>query len=101
LIDGIGNTGDVLVGLSTQEIQEILLKAFDVAREKGNRYSCFYRDDGGKMKDTSDQLINVPSKDTPRIQESHIMLGHIICQLVEEDICTTIKKWNDSRAAER
>ena len=39
---------------------------------------------GGKMKDISDLLINVPSTDTPRIQESHILLGHIICQLVEE-----------------
>jgi D-sedoheptulose 7-phosphate isomerase len=42
--------------------------------------------DGGKMKDLSDYLINVPSTDTPRIQESHILLGHIICELVEKNI---------------
>jgi len=48
----------------------------------------FTGDTGGKMKDLSDYLINVPSKDTPRIQESHILIGHIICQLVEEKYFT-------------
>ena len=43
-------------------------------------------DGGGKMKNLSDYLIDIPSYDTPRIQESHIMVGHIICQLVEEKL---------------
>ena len=46
----------------------------------------FTGEGGGKMKPLSDYLLEVPSSDTPRIQEAHIMLGHIICQLVEESI---------------
>ena len=84
LIKGIGITGDVLVGLSTSGNSANIIKAFEVAREKGIITVGFTGDSGGKMKPLSDYLVNVPSKDTPRIQESHIMLGHIICQLVEE-----------------
>lgn len=84
LIKGIGTKGDFLVGLSTSGNSTNILKAFEVAREKGIHTVGFTGETGGKMKDWSDYLINVPSKDTPRIQESHIMLGHIICQLVEE-----------------
>ncbi|MES1225240.1 MAG: phosphoheptose isomerase, partial [Bacteroidota bacterium] len=54
-------------------------------KEKGVITVGFTGESGGKMKTLSDYLINVPSKDTPRIQESHILLGHIICQLVEEE----------------
>jgi D-sedoheptulose 7-phosphate isomerase len=84
LIKGIGTKGDFLVGLSTSGNSGNILKAFEVAREKGIHTVGFTGETGGKMKDWSDFLVNVPSKDTPRIQESHIMLGHIICQLVEE-----------------
>lgn len=84
LIKGIGTKGDFLVGLSTSGNSGNIVKAFEVAREKGIITVGFTGDTGGKMKELSDYLINVPSKDTPRIQESHIMLGHIICQLVEE-----------------
>ena len=84
LIKGIGKPGDVLVGLSTSGNSGNILKAFEVAREKGMKTIGFTGETGGKMKELSDYLLNVPSNDTPRIQESHIMLGHIICQLVEE-----------------
>lgn len=84
LIKGIGTKGDYLVGLSTSGNSTNIMKAFEVAREKGIVTVGFTGETGGKMKELSDFLINVPSKDTPRIQESHIMLGHIICQLVEE-----------------
>ena len=84
LIKGIGHKGDFLVGLSTSGNSENILKAFDVAREKGIITVGFTGESGGKMKQGSDFLLNVPSSNTPRIQESHIMLGHIICQLVEE-----------------
>ena len=84
LIKGIGLKGDVLVGLSTSGNSANIVKAFETAREKGIVTVGFTGDSGGKMKPLSDYLVNVPSKDTPRIQESHIMLGHIICQLVEE-----------------
>jgi D-sedoheptulose 7-phosphate isomerase len=84
LIKGIGNKGDVLIGLSTSGNSGNIIKAFEVAKEKGITTIGFTGATGGKMKDCSDYLLNVPSTDTPRIQESHIMLGHIICQLVEE-----------------
>lgn len=84
LIKGIGNKGDYLVGLSTSGNSGNILKAFEVAREKGIVTVGFTGATGGKMKDWSDLLVNVPSTDTPRIQESHILLGHIVCQLVEE-----------------
>ena len=84
LIKGIGQKGDILVGLSTSGNSGNIIKAFEVAKEKGVVTIGFTGDSGGKMKAISDFLVNVPSSDTPRIQESHIMLGHIICQLVEE-----------------
>jgi D-sedoheptulose 7-phosphate isomerase len=84
LIDGIAKEGDVVVGLSTSGNSANIVKAFEVAREKRVITVGFTGKDGGKMKPLSDFLLNVPSTDTPRIQESHIMLGHIICQMVEE-----------------
>ncbi len=86
IIDGIGNEGDVLIGLSTSGNSGNILKAFEVAKAKGVKTIGFTGTTGGKMKDVSDVLLNVPSTDTPRIQESHIMIGHIICQLVEAEI---------------
>ena len=64
-------------------------KAFETAKEKGMITIGFTGATGGKMKDWSDYLLNVPSTDTPRIQESHILIGHIICQLVEEKYFTS------------
>ena len=84
LIKGIGNKGDVLVGLSTSGNSKNILNAFETAREKQMTTIAFTGESGGKLKKLCDFLINVPSDDTPRIQESHITLGHIICQLVEE-----------------
>ncbi len=84
LVKGITQKGDVLIGLSTSGNSANILKAFEVAKEKGVITIGFTGETGGKMKSVSDYLINVPSTDTPRIQESHILLGHIICQLVEE-----------------
>jgi D-sedoheptulose 7-phosphate isomerase len=84
LVKGIGNAGDVLVGLSTSGNSGNIIKAFEVAREKKITTVGFTGEGGGKMKTVSDFLLAIPSKNTPRIQESHIMLGHIICQLVEE-----------------
>ena len=84
IIDGIGQAGDILIGLSTSGNSGNIIKAFDIAREKKMITVGFTGATGGKMKAASDYLINIPSTDTPRIQESHIMAGHIICQLVEE-----------------
>jgi len=84
IIEGIGLEGDVLVGLSTSGNSKNIIKAFEKGREKNMTTVGFTGDDGGAMRSCSDYLINIPSADTPRIQESHIMAGHIICQLVEE-----------------
>ncbi len=84
LIEGVGQQGDYLVGLSTSGNSGNIIKAFEAARAKGIITVGFTGETGGKMKPLSNYLINVPSTDTPRIQESHIMAGHIICQLVEE-----------------
>ncbi|HEU4576135.1 MAG TPA: D-sedoheptulose 7-phosphate isomerase [Chitinophagaceae bacterium] len=84
MIDGIGQEGDVLVGLSTSGNSGNIIRAFEVARAKKIITVGFTGSSGGNMKALSDFLINIPSTDTPRIQESHIMAGHIICQLVEE-----------------
>jgi D-sedoheptulose 7-phosphate isomerase len=84
IIDGIGQEGDVLVGLSTSGNSKNIIKAFEKAREKKMITVGFTGESGGGMRSCSDHLINIPSDDTPRIQESHIMAGHIVCQLVEE-----------------
>lgn len=84
LIDGIGETGDLMVGLSTSGNSSNIIRAFETARKKDMITIGFTGESGGKMKSLCDHLINIPSTDTPRIQESHIMVGHIICQLVEE-----------------
>lgn len=84
LIKGLAHEGDVLFGLSTSGNSINIIKAFETAREKNVLTIGFTGETGGKMKELSDILINVPSKNTPRIQEVHMLLGHIICQLVEE-----------------
>ena len=88
LIDGIGEKGDVLVGLSTSGNSPNILKAFNTAKKKEMVTIGFTGKSGGEMRTLCDHLINIPSTDTPRIQESHIMVGHIICQLVEEKYFT-------------
>lgn len=86
LVEGICEEGDVLIGLSTSGNSKNILNAFAAARDKKVITVGFTGASGGKMKDAGDYLINVPSADTPRIQESHIMIGHIICELVEAKI---------------
>jgi D-sedoheptulose 7-phosphate isomerase len=85
LVRGVGQKGDVLVGLSTSGNSGNIVKAFEAARQKGMITIGFTGRGGGKMKPLTDLLFAIPSGDTPRIQESHILVGHIICQLVEEN----------------
>jgi D-sedoheptulose 7-phosphate isomerase len=84
LVEGIMQKGDVLIGLSTSGNSANIVKAFEAARANGIVTIGMTGLTGGMLKSLSDCLINVPSADTPRIQESHIMIGHIICQLSEE-----------------
>ncbi len=88
IIEGTGLPGDVLIGLSTSGNSPNILKAFEAAKANQMNTIGFTGSTGGKMKDCSDILFNVPSTDTPRIQESHIMLGHIICEMVEANLFT-------------
>ena len=81
-----GRKGDMLIGISTSGNSKNIILAQEEAKKRGMTVISFTGETGGKMKDSCDYLFNVPSKDTPRIQESHILIGHIICQLVEEEL---------------
>ncbi|MBP6455945.1 MAG: D-sedoheptulose 7-phosphate isomerase [Chitinophagaceae bacterium] len=85
LIKGIGKKGDVLIGLSTSGNSKNIIEAFKTAKEKEIYCIAFTGKKGGELKNHADILLNMPSNDTPRIQECHILIGHIICQLVEEN----------------
>jgi len=86
LVEGLCKKGDVLVGLSTSGNSKNIINAFEQCKNMGVTTIGLTGSSGGKMKDCSDYLLNVPSNDTPRIQESHILIGHIICELVEKNI---------------
>lgn len=86
IVEGVAKKGDVLIGLSTSGNSLNIINAMKIAREKGVLVIALTGTTGGKMKEFADILLNVPSNDTPRIQESHILLGHIICELVEKNI---------------
>ena len=86
LIAGLAKKGDVLVGLSTSGNAKNVVQSFEKAKEMGVYTIGFTGESGGLMKDLSDILLNVPSNNTPRIQESHILIGHIICEFVEKAI---------------
>jgi D-sedoheptulose 7-phosphate isomerase len=86
MINGSCQKGDVLVGLSTSGNSKNIVNAFKKAKELGVITVALTGETGGEMKALADYLLNVPSSDTPRIQECHIMLGHIICEMVEATI---------------
>lgn len=86
MLRAVGKEGDVLIALSTSGNSPNILKALVAAHEIGIITVGFTGETGGKMRNLCDFLINVPSADTPRIQESHIMIGHIICEYVESTI---------------
>ncbi|MCQ2284961.1 MAG: SIS domain-containing protein, partial [Bacteroidales bacterium] len=86
LLQGTAKKGDVIVGISTSGNSQNIINAFEEAKVMGVSIIAMTGETGGKMKDYADILLNVPSKDTPRIQESHIMIGHIICELVETEM---------------
>ncbi len=87
-VNGVGKPGDVIIGISTSGNSENIVRAMKVAKEKNMLTVCMTGESGGEMKDLADFLLNVPSTDTPRIQESHIMLGHAFCELVESGLFT-------------
>lgn len=83
-LQALGSSGDVFIGISTSGNSKNIINCFEICKKK-NIYSIgFTGDTGGLMEQECDLCITVPSAITPRIQESHIMIGHIICQRVEE-----------------
>ncbi len=85
VVEGLMRPEDVLVGISTSGNSENVYQAIVKAKEIGGKSISLIGKTGGKIKDVSDIAIVVPSDCTARIQESHIMIGHIICELIEED----------------
>lgn len=86
LIKAKGREGDILFVISTSGNSKNILNAAEVARQSGMYIIGFTGETGGKLAALCNLLLNVPSSDTPRIQECHILIGHIICELVEESI---------------
>ncbi len=85
-VEGIGRKGDVLIGISTSGNSVNVLNALDKAKEIGIKTICFLGGNGGKMKDKCDIPIIVPSSNVQRIQETHIVIGHILCEITEREI---------------
>ena len=86
MIDAAGNEGDILISISTSGNSGNIVKAIESAKNKGLFVIGFTGESGGKMKNLCDCLLNIPSSDTPRIQEAHITVAHIICELVEKTL---------------
>ncbi len=86
LIGAMGRKGDVLVGLSTSGNSGNVVNALIKAKELGMITVGFTGEGGGKMKAHCDFLVAIPSKDTPRIQECHMLFGHTICEMVESEL---------------
>jgi D-sedoheptulose 7-phosphate isomerase len=86
LVDAMGAKGDILIGLSTSGNSANVVKAIERANAKGMVTVSFTGESGGKLKAISQYSINIPSTDTPRIQECHMLLGHTICEMVEMNL---------------
>lgn len=86
MVRATGNKGDILIGISTSGNSPNIVRAVEDAREKSMITIALTGESGGKLAKNADYTIQVPSNDTPRIQEVHILIGHILCQLVEADL---------------
>jgi D-sedoheptulose 7-phosphate isomerase len=85
-VQALGNAGDIAIGISTSGNSPNVLAALDAARAKSMLTVGFTGQDGGKMNGHADVLFRVPSRMTPRIQETHITLGHILCELIDREL---------------
>jgi len=83
LVKAKARENDILIGLTTSGESKNIILAFEQARSQKAITIGFTGQGGGSLKAVSDYLIDIPSKDTPRIQECHMLLGHILCELVE------------------
>jgi D-sedoheptulose 7-phosphate isomerase len=85
-LEGMGQEGDIFIGISTSGNSANILKAFESAKKKNIFTVALTGNDGGKMADLADISLIIPSNSTPRIQESHILIGHILCDIIEKEI---------------
>ena len=86
LIEAFGRTHDMLIGLSTSGNSQNVIKAFEAAKKQNIYTVAFTGETGGKMTDIVDLIIKIPSTDTPRIQEAHMLIGHSVCEIVEQQM---------------
>jgi len=85
-LEGMGTRGDLFFGISTSGNSPNVINAFEAARRKGITTVALVGKGGGKMAQMADIAIIVPSDDTPRIQESHILIGHMLCDIIEKEL---------------
>ena len=85
-LEGMGQDGDIFIGISTSGNSQNLINAFEVAKNKNILTVALVGKDGGKMARLADIALVIPSDSTPRIQESHILVGHILCDIIEKEI---------------
>ena len=85
-VEALGRPGDVLIGISTSGHSENLLRAFKAAKEMNLMTIAMLGKDGGTAKDLADLALIIPSDSTARIQEAHILIGHILCELIEVEM---------------
>ena len=85
-LEGMGQEGDIFIGISTSGNSVNIIKAFESAKKKGITTVALTGRDGGEMAKMADVALIVPSHATPRIQESHILIGHILCDIIEKEI---------------
>ena len=85
-LSGMGQSGDLFIGISTSGNSQNIINAFQVAKEKNIFSVALVGKDGGKMANLADIALIIPSSETPRIQESHILVGHILCDIIEKEL---------------
>jgi D-sedoheptulose 7-phosphate isomerase len=85
-LEGMGQAGDIFIGISTSGNSANIINAFHSAKTKGIMTVALVGRDGGEMAKLADYAIVIPSNSTPRIQESHILIGHILCDIIEKEI---------------
>jgi len=85
-IEGLGNEGDVLIAISTSGNSKNVIKAIEASRDKGISVIVLTGKSGGVLKELGDVTISIPSDDTQRIQEGHLLTEHILCEMVEKSV---------------
>jgi D-sedoheptulose 7-phosphate isomerase len=85
-LEGMGQKGDIFIGISTSGNSLNIINAFEAAKAKSITTVALVGRDGGEMAKIADIALIVPSDSTPRIQESHILIGHILCDIIEKEI---------------